>query len=169
MCQFAISFYVVILPCNPTLKPLHCFVLAVGQQRQGGCVCACASFYCHFTSLEPRGKSKGFSSGPVKGRASGADQRRFRRHCWSLAGGSAARARWRTGVGAGAWWGRGGGGGGGGISSLWELLDSPVALDGRWGRCVLELVRTCVQWVWLGVGVRAKHMSPSESWRQGRP
>lgn len=94
--------------CDPSLQPylevspLFCLGGGATETRRV-CVCACASFYCHFISLEPRGKSKSFSSGPVKGRASGADQRRFRRHCCSLAGGSAARARWRTGAGAGAW------------------------------------------------------------------
>lgn len=130
------------------------------------CKYACAEFYCHFISLEPWGKSRRLSSVLVEGRVSGADQRRLRGRCWSLAKGSRARALGGAGtVGCGCW-GRGGGGGGGGISSLCELLDSAAALEGSCVRWVLELVRVCVRWV--GVGVRAKQTSPSVSWRQGR-
>ena len=129
-----------------------------------------ASSYCHFISLEPWGKSRRpGASAPVEGRVSGADQRRLRGRGCSITGGSAARARGGAGAVGAGWWGRGGGGGGGGISSLCELLDSPADLEGCWVRWVLEPVRVCVRWVWVGVGVRARQTSPSMSCRHGRP
>ena len=78
------------------------------------------------------------------------------------------------------WWRRGGGGGGGGICSLGELLlllllllDSPPTLEEGWARWALELERevACVRVAGggAGVGVRARHTSPSHSCRQGRP
>lgn len=126
-------------------------------------------FYCHFINLEPWGKSRRLLSVMVEGSVSGADQRRLRRRCCSLAGVSAACLQEGPGVERSGWGWSGGGGGGGGISSLYKLLESPGPLGRSWVWWALELVRVGVRWVWIGIGVRARQTSPSLSWRQGRP
>lgn len=164
------------LPCNPTLRSLHCLSWWMQRDKEGVYVpvWVCVSmhvqvFYCHFINLEPWGKSKRLLSVMVEGSVSGADQRRLRGRCCSLAGLSAACLQEEPGVERGGWGGRGGGGGGGGISSLCKLFESPGPLGRSWEWWALELVRVGVRWVWVGIGVRARQTSPSLSWRQGRP